>query len=271
MVGLTGSRPALSPCWLWPNLLSLDAPLVALAWQWLFHHSFHLALPFRLQVTLGMAVWMIYVLDRCLDVWSNQDGAPRTPRHLFYHRHWRPMLALAVGLGSLMLWMAHSHLRPLMFAAGMGLGLLILGYLLLVHRFTRRHSLTGLKEPTVGILFATGVTLSLWIWLTPKPAGFYVTFVIFALLATCNCLLIDGWEQRASSPPAGWLRWMLTLSPLLILTCPGSRGCLDVCLALSGLGLALLAWWGSHLSENARRVLVDAVLLTPFAAMAFSS
>ena len=48
------SRP-----WLWPNLLSLDAPVVALLWQLLFVRCFHGSLGTLPAALLAVAVWLI--------------------------------------------------------------------------------------------------------------------------------------------------------------------------------------------------------------------
>ena len=72
------SRP-----WLWPNLLSLDAPIVALLWQLLFIRCFHGSLGVLPAVLLAIAVWLIYVADRMLDAWR---GLTKQPRHEFYRR-----------------------------------------------------------------------------------------------------------------------------------------------------------------------------------------
>jgi len=68
---------------LWPNLLSLDAPLVAALWQILFVRCFRAPedpLPAALLVS---AVWLIYSADRMLDAWRGTGGRPR---HEFYRR-----------------------------------------------------------------------------------------------------------------------------------------------------------------------------------------
>src|SRR5580693_4601800 len=82
--------------WLWPNLLSLDAPIVALLWQILFARCFHARVGFLPSLLLVLAVWLIYAADRTLDAlrgvtWS---GTAALPRHEFYRRHWRALLPL---------------------------------------------------------------------------------------------------------------------------------------------------------------------------------
>ena len=88
--------------WLWPNLLSLDAPIVALLWQILFARCFHARVGFLPSLLLVLAVWLIYAADRTLDAWS---GSAAQPRHEFYRRHWRALLPfwiLALAAGSIL-------------------------------------------------------------------------------------------------------------------------------------------------------------------------
>ena len=61
--------------WLWPNLLSLDAPIVALLWQILFARCFHARVETLPSVLLVLAVWLIYAADRTLDSWTRIGAA----------------------------------------------------------------------------------------------------------------------------------------------------------------------------------------------------
>jgi hypothetical protein len=87
------------PLWLWPNLLSLDAPLVAVPWKWFLAYRFSLPLRPAWRIVLGLTVWVIYLLDRLLDVrksLSVNERAREPARHRFYRRHSRFMAALLV-------------------------------------------------------------------------------------------------------------------------------------------------------------------------------
>ena len=77
------------PLWLLPNLLSLDAPLVAMAWLYVFAKTWRLGYhPWEAYASLGLAVWIIYVLDRLLDAsLAGGTKAELEPRHRFHLKH----------------------------------------------------------------------------------------------------------------------------------------------------------------------------------------
>ena len=47
--------------WLMPSLLSLDAPVVAVAWQHLIATALNVRLDLVTRVALALAVWSIYL------------------------------------------------------------------------------------------------------------------------------------------------------------------------------------------------------------------
>ena len=65
--------------WLWPNLLSLDAPVVALLWQILFARCFHARVELLPSILLVLAVWLIYAADRTIDAWRGRVDRIRRP------------------------------------------------------------------------------------------------------------------------------------------------------------------------------------------------
>jgi hypothetical protein len=146
------SRP-----WLWPNLLSLDAPIVALLWQLLFVRCFHGSLGMLPAVLLAGAVWVIYVADRTLDAWR---GSIEQPRHEFYRRHWRLVLPVWISVLGTGAWLAWSRLPGPLFIEGAavasGTGL----YLGAVHMGLLRRA--NSKESAVAVLFGLGATQAAW-------------------------------------------------------------------------------------------------------------
>ena len=108
-----------SRIWLWPNLLSLDAPLVALLWQILFIRCFHAGGPASSSVLtsalLVSVVWLIYAADRALDAWR---GSGLRPRHEFYRRHWRTVLPVWIVVLGATAWLAWTSLPRELFERG---------------------------------------------------------------------------------------------------------------------------------------------------------
>ena len=75
-----------APFWLWPHLLSLEAPLIAMAWMLGLAHLNRVPVMPGVLAGLGLCVWMIYVLDRLLDTRGKADSE-LDARHRFHRRH----------------------------------------------------------------------------------------------------------------------------------------------------------------------------------------
>ena len=82
---------------LWPNLLSLDAPIIAVVWAKLFTvHVGYSKLFAGVMPMLFCSVWFIYLLDRLIDTGPWRKSIPRTLRHQFYRKHWIQLLLLSL-------------------------------------------------------------------------------------------------------------------------------------------------------------------------------
>src|ERR1700732_3396400 len=137
------------PFWLWPNLLSLDAPLVAVVWQALIARSFGIQLRPAASVILFLTVWAIYLADRLLDT-RKPPAAAESLRHQFYRRYRTPALTLLAAVLIADVILTLIWLRPAVFHNGLyafgGVSL----YFAMVHW-------TGLKLPkelAVSLLFS---------------------------------------------------------------------------------------------------------------------
>ncbi|NJM38737.1 MAG: hypothetical protein HC845_13195, partial [Akkermansiaceae bacterium] len=82
------------PYWLFPNLLSLDAPLVAICWLYIFSKTWQVSyLPWAAYASLGLVVWVIYASDRLLDsLLQEGTSGSFTARHEFHRNHRRKFL-----------------------------------------------------------------------------------------------------------------------------------------------------------------------------------
>jgi hypothetical protein len=244
------SRP-----WLWPNLLSLDAPIVALLWQVLFVRCFHGSLGMLPAALLALAVWLIYVADRTLDALR---GCVEQPRHEFYRRHWRvilPIWSIALGGGA---WLAWSRLPGPLFIEGAAVASGTGIYLTAVHlRLLRR---ANSKEPAVAVLFGLGASLAAWPGV--QTMSDMLAILLFSCLCWMNCAGIDDWEHgRALRPSVIAAAVLVALTAACLLR--DHRPILGSAETAGALGLVLLDRLGGRYSTDALRVLADVVLLTP--------
>lgn len=243
-----------TPVWLWLNLLSLDAPLVALVWQDFLARCYPSVLLPAGRWALGLSVWAIYLSDRLLDIRSG-PGSGETIAHRFcrQNRRWMEGLLAAALAGDIavgLLW-----LRPAVIANGLFVCAGVLAYM---RMFPVRRMAPPWKPLAASVLFAAGVFVVAW---TGSPAPEQILsgpMAAFCALCLANLVLISRWA--AGGPSADILAWIL----LLVAVCALAGGTAwYAAIALSGGGLALLTQFGAALSGAARRTLADAALLTP--------
>jgi hypothetical protein len=242
---------------MWPNLLSLDAPIVALLWQLLFVRCFHGSLGSLPAALLAVAVWLIYVADRTLDAWR---GVTEQTRHEFYGRHWRAVLPIwiaALGGGT---WLAWSRLPGRLFFEGAVVGFCTGLYLAAVHLAPGLLRREGSKESAVAVLFGLGASLAAWPGV--QTTSDVLAILLFSCLCWMNCVAIDDWERGRELRPS-----VIAAAGLVavIASCllKDHRPILGAAETAGALGLVLLDRLQRRASPEALRVLADVVLLTP--------
>ena len=250
-----------SPLWLLPNLLSLDAPLVAVLWQGFLAYQFSIPLRPAGRITLGLTVWAIYLLDRLLD--ARKPTPPIEPaRHRYYRRHSRFMTTLLVIVAATDTVIVMAWLRPAVLRYGLIPLAGVLAYLAIFH--SSNWSVKFPKEIAAALLFTMGTFLAAWAAL-PRP-GLAWPAVAFFMLCLANIVAIEAWEPPPPLHPlTRWLaRTYLFWVPAAVIVCAIlGRNPWYASIAVSSGACAVLFWLGRRLSLEARRVLVDGVLLTP--------
>jgi hypothetical protein len=261
------------PWWLLPNLLSLDAPIVALAWQYLLEISFQTHTDWFGRAALALAVWAIYLLDRLLDTRRPAESTEAL-RHRFARNHRAAMLVLlmaALAAGVITVINASAAL----IVNGSILSAAVLAYLICVHR----KKLPIPKEQAVSILFATGVALAplaggshLWAIAT---AALPLFFLCLANTAAIEHVEWSRLHHHSSPEPNVFTRWIaeryLGFCLGVTLICGLGAVCTSVeelrlpfmYSAAAMLALSLLHAARNRLSTEAFRVLADAALLSP--------
>lgn len=198
-----------TPIWLWPNLLSLDAPAVAMAWLFMFQKIWLQVLPWGYYAALGLAVWGIYILDRIIDVKMLAPGDPRLgARHDFHQRHMRFMSILAVVtlLGSAFVAGGHISFGPLVDYGKPVIFLVVVFFSLTIFSKQDRE-IPHLRNLFAGLAFSYGTAMGahMWSWKPgifdaihpPFNLGVSPEMLAFAVLCTLNISAIHFWEQSA--------------------------------------------------------------------------
>lgn len=273
-----------TPWWLWWNLLSLDAPLVAVVWAALFARSAGARLSVVEILVLGLSVWCIYITDRLLDTRSAQEVANLQARHLFCRRHSLTLTILLLAVALAILWLTMRGLPGFEFRAGVALGAILILYMAAIHALPRELASAVPKELAVGILFAAGTALPVWSQRAPISIDMLLCWTFFALLCCLNCLSIECWERDSQSRESGGdsedvrrlVRWADSrigimasgFSLVLIAECwlrntPSDAKPLFLALSLAFLLIFFLNRARRLLSPSALRVLVDAAILVP--------
>jgi len=265
------------PPWLWPNLLGLDAPAVAVAWQWLFAKNFGADLPLVFSFILGLSVWCVYLADRLYDAKRSPTIGTQTDRLRFTQKNFTALVCVTIAASVTNLILIIRHITfPLMISGLITAGLLGIYYLIRLKGNGQLASAIP-REILCGMIFALGCVITPHAFLTSlNESEFAVAAILLGLICSANCLLISFWEKEEDI--AGNDRSFATrtspiiphvapaLSTLILLTAAiafTGRWQIHLAVCLSALALRILLHFEDYLSQRTLRVLADAVLLTP--------
>jgi len=265
----------------WLNLVCLDAPLVSVAWLWLFARTFHAAVDPVGGAALFLTAWLIYLADRLADSSSLPDNGPRSLRHEFCLKHrrvWIGVLAVVAAVDAVLAW---NSIGAQTLRAGAVVGTLALIHLMLNYWLGGAWPPLPLKEVAIGTLFAAGTLVPLFPVLATITALLVFSTIAFAWLCAMNCISIAFWERELDEKQRkisfatrypGLDRHLRVLSIALAL---GSGVAALVyreaaailgCVSVSSLSLMLLDSFRERVGRDQRTALADLVLLTPLLA-----
>lgn len=266
------------PWWLWPTILSLDAPAVAVLWQALLSRTASAGLGAAEFAVLGFSVWLAYSADRWIEGWRLVPDRIRTHRHLF-HQRWRwPIAAVWIAVLALDLAAALLGLSAPEFRAGLVVLAAVAAYLLshqLVHRNSRWRAP---KEVCVALLFAAGAAVFILARAGARPGRMAAPLALFALLCFSNCTLISLWEnevdrshgQTSLALQFGRLAALRLLPWAAALLSAGAwlirgrgEGAAEACAGASAVLLGAVDLAEARMGHRLARVLADVALMTP--------
>lgn len=268
------------PWWLYANLLSLDAPIVAALWLGAFSRAFDSPVALPVYAVLFLAVWAIYIADRLLDGMRQVNWGLATERHRFVRQHQKRFMALLLVILSLAALFTLKSLPTDLLIAGLILCSVVgLYFTAFVRLFPRLKPLRA-KEFACGFVFAVGTTLGVdavrhGIFI--DPARYLPAVFLFAVLCIFNCLIITARERRtdqARDPAAASSWWKhidrdLAIFGIILIIVSATAWILSqqaylypACL-VSAIALALVHLFQKFFSASVSRVLADVALLSP--------
>ncbi|HVW22603.1 MAG TPA: hypothetical protein VHC86_15415 [Opitutaceae bacterium] len=267
--------------WQWLTVLSLDAPLVALAWQDALARAAGAGLHPAQRFVLGASVWLSYAGDRWFEGWRLPPEAIRTQRHYVYQRwRWAVFGAGWAVIGA-DLAAAYRFLSPRELQAGYWVLGAVLAYL--AARFFLGHRGARLpKEVGIALLFGAGCSLFVVAGDPGALGRIALPLGLFMALCFANCALISLWEEEIDEhhgqvsfhrvfPAAGRFGriapWILAAAAAAAwaVTGGGARRA-AACAGASALLLGVVDRLEPRLGRRPARVLADLVLLTPWVA-----
>lgn len=192
------------PWWLIPNLLSLDAPLVAVTWLYVFAKTWRVDyLPWAAYISLGLVVWVIYVTDRLLDASMPGSASEKLEaRHDFHRKHQRKFQVAAVAAAVCALVMVISGLPMRVYGLAATGGILVAGFFALSLFSTHGpNEIPHAKNVLAGVAFAYGTTMLAYVFTSFEMKEFLGSreLICFAVLCVLNISAIDLWEHANRS------------------------------------------------------------------------
>lgn len=252
----------------WLTTLSLDAPLVAVAWQALLAESFGRALGWERRALVFACVWLGYTADRWLDVRSRD--AESSARHDWHRQRAREVGAAWVATLLAALALAWHSLDAAEWMAGLALAAASVVYAGAAQAQGGARAEPFLKTIGVGALVAAAAALYSVRW-RAVDGQTALTLAALVALFSLNCLALRRWERPDRAPPS---RVEIGSAAAVALGALGLFGSgpqrpAGVAVLLSLLALGAIEARRSRVGEELSRTLADVALMSPFLILPF--
>ena len=272
----TNSR---TPWWIWPNLLNLDSPFLALIWQEQFARIIDINLTLIDRILLFSCTWLVYCTDRILDG-LNSGIKAETSRHKIHQKGKRIWIGISAILLITAIILAINCLNNLAWIGG------IIVFTLTAIHFAATHWTPILrnriwpKEWHVGAVFTMGCSLQVWSLKPDAWINLILPILSFGALCAMSCSHITVWEVitadrhnpdsllNAHSSFVSRISWFDIGFGLLCLLLGIMFNSAElqktfIALAISAFALAWLHDRCNQFSTNLLRVIADIGLYTP--------
>ena len=259
------------------NLVCLDAPLVALAWQELFARALGIAVRHDARLALFLTAWLIYLADRAADTFKLRGSDVLCIRQRFCLRHrrlWIVTLAFVGVADGVCLW---GSLDPHLFRPGLAVGAASIVYLI-INSLGRVWRLLPVKELLIGLLFSVGTFLAPAVVARELRPDILLAFAAFAAVCTLNCIAIAAWEcdlDLLQGKESIATRYLLTQSRICLLAVAIALVAIGLglvlfnsatvfcCVAVSAALIGILDLQKNQIARDVRTAMADLALLAP--------
>jgi len=256
------------------NLLNLDVAAGAVISALFFSKQFLVSPHAPDVIVLGLTVWIIYTVDRLLDI-RNLTGTAASERHKFHQHNQRLLWTLLLCIGLIVIFLIF-YLSVAVLCNGIYLSGAVLLYILL-------QKYLKAKEIVVAMLYTAGVLLPTWsMILVVIPLEGYLLIAQLFIVALSNLLLFSWFEYETdqqdghSSIAIRWgkkttANFLLLLSAVnlfitLYLATQNPYFIPTILFLLMTLVLIVIFKFHSYFNLNSRyRLLGDAVFFIPLA------
>ncbi len=241
----------------WLTFLSLDAPLVAVAWQALIAKESEYQLSWYHSLIVFMSVWLGYAADRWFD--NLKNSRPSSEQHQFYARHshkvfvaWIIVLCVSVSL-------AFMRLESNELQNGFVLMGLSICYTLFAQK-ARKLKIYPLQKS----LFTAFLILGSAVLFIPFHELSWSPLLCIWLLFTSNCLYIRSWTH-SSEPFARPQATLFAVVGVFMAVVSIWTQSFDIGFAviLAQAGIAALHYWRHKIDTKILRTTADLCLLSP--------
>ena len=154
------------PFWLWLNILSLDAPLVAVAWVWMLKKAFYVSyIEIGTVWVLFGVVWCVYVADRLIDVWSGKRKKDETHRHAVTWKLRYFLIPAVLGVFAYCAYYTLYFLPSTVASAGLVGSIMVVLYYVSI--LLQTQTIPYLKNFVAGMTFAYGTAIPARLYIAP--------------------------------------------------------------------------------------------------------
>lgn len=279
------------PFWLWPNILSLDAPVVAMVWLAMFSGAWIPFQEWQAYPALGFGVWGVYLFDRLMDIKLLEPSDSRLGlRHEFMRRHegvmkWVAVASLLACAGIILFTLPTALIGQHLFGGARAqfgyifpVLLMVVGFFSINVASAGSQDIPHVRNLIAGLAFSYGTGMLAHVQLGMEGIMHLLgapEMLCFALLCAMNISAIHFWEHsRSSRDPDFKAAHELALTlPLVVLAGAAvlfAKSDDDTvrpffyAILISAALLFIINRTRSRFSLDALRVLADVAMIVPY-------